>query len=82
MNNIVKGFLIFSFVLILGFSLALIHYANSYVFSNNKVYQSTIDINETRDKIDSMSEEEIEETIKKIESELNHLKSDGQKVDI
>jgi hypothetical protein len=42
----------------------------------------TIDINEIRDKIDSMSEEEIEETIKKIESELNHLKSDGQKVDI
>jgi len=76
MNNIVKGFLIFSFVLMLGFSLVLIHYANSYVFSNNEVYQSTIDINEIKDKIDSMSEEEIEEAIKKIESELNRLKSD------
>lgn len=74
-NNIIKGFLIFSFVFLLGFSFILIYYANNNVFSSNDFYQSSIDINEIRDKMDSMNEEEIAEAIREIESELNRLKS-------
>ncbi|MDD4062461.1 MAG: hypothetical protein PHV25_01645 [Candidatus Pacebacteria bacterium] len=73
-NNIIKGFLIFSFVFLLGFSFVLVYYANNYVFSNNDFYQSSIDINEIRDKMDSMNEEEITEAIQEIERELNRLK--------
>lgn len=82
MQKNIKGFLIFSFVLLLGFGFILFYYTNNNVFSSNDSYQSSIDIDEIRNKMDSMSEEEITEVIQEIEMELNRLQSDNQKVDI